>query len=83
MGDDRYPVDPRARGLGTAVVPRSLAEEAGDAVAILELAGVPARRTIALLWVVDRPQAAAPRTFVAFARDWLGAPRLATGTLDG
>lgn len=62
-----------ARGLALAVVPRSLAEEPGEPVAILPLDGLPGR-TVALLWAADRPRPAASRAFLAFARDRVDRP---------
>ena len=59
-----------ARGLAVAVVPRSLAEEPGEAVAALRLEGLP-RRTVALLWAANRPRGAAPQRFLTIARDHL------------
>lgn len=56
-----------ARGLALAVVPRSLAEEPGEPVAVLRLDGLPGR-TVALLWADGRPRPAASRAFLAFAR---------------
>jgi LysR family transcriptional activator of glutamate synthase operon len=57
-----------SRGLAVAVVPRSLAEEPGEAVAMLSLEGLP-QRQVALLWAADRPRTAAANRFLTVARE--------------
>jgi LysR family transcriptional activator of glutamate synthase operon len=59
-----------SRGLAVAVVPRSLAEEPGLPVAILQLQGLPHQRTVALLWA-DRPHTAAAQRFLTLALRWV------------
>lgn len=58
-----------ARGLAVSAIPRSLAEETGPAVALLRLADVPARRTVALLYSTNRPRSAAAERFLSIARE--------------
>ena len=60
-----------ARGLAVSAIPRSLAEETGPAVALLRLADVPARRTVALLYSTNRPRSAAAERFLSIAREHL------------
>ena len=58
-----------ARGLAVSAIPRSLAEETGPAAALLRLADVPARRTVALLYSTNRPRSAAAERFLSIARE--------------
>jgi DNA-binding transcriptional LysR family regulator len=69
-----------ARGLAVSAIPRSLAEETGPAVALLRLADVPARRTVALLYSTNRPRSAAAERFLSIAREHLaGSSHAKTG----
>ena len=61
-----------AQGLGIAVVPRSIADDAGTSVVVLELAGLSVERTIALMWSAERYRPIAAREFLAFAQERLG-----------
>ena len=58
-----------SRGLGIGVVPRSLAAASGEVVAVVELADLTVRRTIALLWSTEHFRSAAARAFLTFARE--------------
>lgn len=62
-----------ARDLGVTILPRSVAEQPGPEIHLLEIAPVPPTRTLALLWRSDRRLAPAPERFRHFALARMGA----------
>jgi DNA-binding transcriptional LysR family regulator len=61
-----------SRGLGVAVLPRSVVDTPGDPVSVLLIDDLRAIRTIMLLWSASRYQSAAAGAFLAFVQERLG-----------
>jgi DNA-binding transcriptional LysR family regulator len=57
-----------SRGLGVAIVPRSVADEPGPAVAVVELTDPSLTRDITLAWRAERPHSPAAAAFLELAR---------------
>jgi len=60
-----------SRGLGIALLPRSLAESDGQPIAIVEIVPRPPVRTVALTWSAAGTGSAAAEAFISFTFDWL------------
>ena len=60
-----------ARGLGVALMPRSLAAAPGPALNVIEIAPRPPTRTVALTWRVSHPLSPPARAFLDSAHTWL------------
>jgi DNA-binding transcriptional LysR family regulator len=60
-----------SRGLGVALLPRSLAEADGRAIGIVEIAEPAPVRTVALTWSASGFRSSAAEAFIAFTLDWL------------
>lgn len=61
-----------SRGLGVALLPRSLADTKGGAIGIVEIAPRAPVRTVALTWNPTGMSSSAARAFISFTLDWLG-----------
>jgi DNA-binding transcriptional LysR family regulator len=61
-----------SRGLGVALVPRSLAEADGRPIGIVEIEPNAPIRTVALTWSSSGVSSSAADAFLSFALDWLG-----------
>ena len=61
-----------SRGLGIALLPRSLADIDGPPIDVVEIKPTPPIRTVALTWSESGPRSPASRAFLAFALEWLG-----------
>ena len=60
-----------ARGLGVAIIPRSLATAAGPPLQVLEISPRTLDRRVGLTWRSDGSPAPAARAFVEFTLDWI------------
>jgi DNA-binding transcriptional LysR family regulator len=63
-----------SRGLGVALVPRSLAEADGRPIGIIEIEPLAPKRTVALTWSSSGVSSSAAEAFMSFALDWLATP---------
>ena len=63
-----------SRGLGVAIIPRSLAEAGGPPVKVVEVRPEPPRRTVALTWNARGGRSSAAEAFLEFALRWLSDP---------
>lgn len=60
-----------ARGLGIALMPRSLATAPGLQLSVIEIAPRPPTRTVALTWRASHPPSPPARAFLNFTHAWL------------
>jgi DNA-binding transcriptional LysR family regulator len=62
-----------SRGLGVALLPRSLAEAEGRKIGIVEIVPHAPVRTVALTWNATGAASSAAKAFIAFTLEWFGA----------
>lgn len=67
-----------AEGLGVALMPQSLADATGPAIATLEIAPDPPVRTVALTWRTDLSVSPPARAFLDLALEWIDSTGLTT-----